>query len=151
MHHFNIMTEKDDRITAPATDDNGNTIIVTAITDVAKFRSKPKYAIRVEITLPYSADSLGFPEAKDAELLETITANFEKLLKGKNTAILTGIYTGAGERNWVFYTFSTDIFNRFLNHALAELPLLPLRITAENDPDWAEYDEMLETVTPAEI
>ncbi len=145
------MTEKDDRITAPATDDNGNTIIVTAITDVAKFRSKPKYAIRVEITFPYSADSLGFPEAKDAELLETITANFEKLLKGKNTAILTGIYTGAGERNWVFYTFSTDIFNRFLNHALAELPLLPLRITAENDPDWAEYDEMLETVTPAEI
>lgn len=145
------MTEKDDRITAPATDDNGNTIIVTAITDVAKFRSKPKYAIRVEITLPYSADSLGFPEANDAELLETITANFEKLLKGKNTAILTGIYTGAGERNWVFYTFSTDIFNRFLNHALAELPLLPLRITAENDPDWAEYDEMLETVTPAEI
>lgn len=145
------MTEKDVRITAPATDDNGNTIIVTAITDVAKFRSKPKYAIRVEITLPYSADSLGFPEAKDAELLETITANFEKLLKGKNTAILTGIYTGAGERNWVFYTFNTDIFNRFLNHALAELPLLPLRITAENDPDWAEYDEMLETVTPAEI
>ena len=60
------MTEKDDRITAPATDDNGNTIIVTAITDVAKFRSKPKYSIRVEITLPYSADKLGFPETKDA-------------------------------------------------------------------------------------
>lgn len=142
------MTEKDDRITAPATDDNGNTIIVTAITDVEKFRSKPKYAIRVEITLPYSADSLGFPEAKDAELLETITANFEKLLKGKNTAVLTGIYTGASERNWVFYTFNTDIFNRFLNHALADLPLLPLRISAENDPDWAEYDEMLEIVAP---
>ena len=142
------MTEKDDRITAPATDDNGNTIIVTAITDVAKFRSKPKYSIRVEITLPYSADKLGFPETKDAELLETITANFEKLLKGKNTAVLTGIYTGACERNWVFYTFSTEIFNLFLNYALADLPLLPLRITAENDPDWAEYDEMLETVAP---
>ena len=142
------MTEKDDRITAPATDDNGNTIIVTAITDVAKFRSKPKYSIRVEITLPYSADKLGFPETKDAELLETITANFEKLLKGKNTAVLTGIYTGACERNWVVYTFSTEIFNRFLNYALADLPLLPLRITAENDPDWAEYDEMLETVAP---
>ena len=136
------MTEKDDIITAPATDDNGNTIIVTAFTNVAKFRSKPKYSIRVEISLPYSADSLGFPDAKDAELLETITTNFEKLLKGKNTAVLTGIYTGAGERNWVFYTFNTDIFNRFLNHALAELPLLPLRIIAENDAEWAEYDEM---------
>ena len=144
------MTEKDDIITAPATDDNGNTIIVTAFTNMAKFRSKPKYSIRVEISLPYSADSLGFPDAKDAELLETITTNFEKLLKGKNTAVLTGIYTGAGERNWMFYTFNTDIFNRFLNHALAELPLLPLRIIAENDAEWAEYDEMLATVTPAE-
>ncbi len=144
------MTEKDDIITAPATDDNGNTIIVTAFTNMAKFRSKPKYSIRVEISLPYSADSLGFPDAKDAELLETITTNFEKLLKGKNTAVLTGIYTGAGERNWVFYTFNTDIFNRFLNHALAVLPLLPLRIIAENDAEWAEYDEMLATVTPAE-
>ena len=144
------MTEKDDIITAPATDDNGNTIIVTAFTNMAKFRSKPKYSIRVEISLPYSADSLGVPDAKDAELLETITTNFEKLLKGKNTAVLTGIYTGAGERNWVFYTFNTDIFNRFLNHALAELPLLPLRIIAENEAEWAEYDEMLATVTPAE-
>ena len=90
------MTEKDDIITAPATDDNGNTIIVTAFTNMAKFRSKPKYSIRVEISLPYSADSLGFPDAKDAELLETITTNFEKLLKGKNTAVLTLIYTGAG-------------------------------------------------------
>ena len=144
------MTEKDDIITAPATDDNGNTIIVTAFTNVAKFRSKPKYSIRVEISLPYSADSLGFPDAKDAELLETITTNFEKLLKGKNTAGHPGSYTGAGERNWVCYTFNTDIFNRFLNHALAELPLLPLRIIAENDAEWAEYDEMLATVTPAE-
>ena len=63
-------------------------------------------------------------------------------------AFLTGIYTGAGERNWVFYTFSTDVFGSFLNRALADLPLLPLKIYAENDPDWAEYDEMLSIIAP---
>ena len=67
-------------------------------------------------------------------------------------AVMTGIYTGAGERNWVFYTLSTNIFNKKLNQALASLPLLPLTITAENDPDWSEYDEMrdLSEITPGE-
>ena len=76
-----------------------------------------------------------------------ITDAFEALLKGKNTAILTGIYTGAGRRDWVFYTFSTEVFNSFLNKALASFPQLPLSIYAENDPEWLEYDEMREATT----
>ena len=137
------MAEKDDWITFPTVDDNGNTIIVTGRLDVAKFRSRERNSIRVEVTLPYEASgALGFPSDETAKLLEEITNSFEAKLKGKNTAILTGIYTGAGERNWVFYTFSTQIFNNFLNYALADFPVLPLKIYAENDPDWAEYDEM---------
>jgi len=44
----------------------------------------------------------------------------------------------------VFYTLSTHIFGKKLNAALESLPVLPLEIYAENDPDWAEYDEMCE-------
>ncbi|MCM1067282.1 MAG: DUF695 domain-containing protein [Muribaculaceae bacterium] len=133
----------EDWLTFPTVDDSGRTVIVTGRTDVEKFRSRSKYSIRVEVTLPYTpAGELGFPGEADAAMMEEITASFEALLKGKNTALLTGIYTGAGERNWVFYTFSTEVFNSFLNRALASFPLLPLRIYAENDPEWAEYDEM---------
>ena len=39
-------------------------------------------------------------------------------------AVLTGIYTGDGERNWVFYTLSTNIFGRKLNEALQSFELL---------------------------
>lgn len=134
---------KDEWFTFPATDDNGRTIIVTGRVDVDKYRSRERNSIRVEVTLPYTPEGdLGFPGEKDAEMLEKITDAFEEGLKGKNTALLTGIYTGAGERNWVFYTFSTDVFGTFLNRTLAPFPLLPLKIYAENDPDWAEYDEM---------
>ncbi|MDE6287730.1 MAG: DUF695 domain-containing protein, partial [Muribaculaceae bacterium] len=59
-------------------------------------------------------------------------------------AVMTGIFTGAGERTWVFYTLSTAIFQKKFNQALADLPLLPLEITAENDPYWEAYDEMKE-------
>lgn len=137
------MAEKDIWITVPTVDEDGNTIIVTACTDVAKFRSKPKYNIRVEVTLPYTPEGqLGFPDKETSELMDSITQAFEANLKGKNTAIMTGIYTGGGQRNWVFYTFSTQVFTSFLNAALRDMPQLPLQIYAENDPDWAEYDEM---------
>ena len=138
------MAEKETLITVPTVDDEGRTIIVTANLDVARFRSKDRYNIRVEVTLPYTAaGELGFPDDATAEMLEKITESFEAQLKGKTTAVMTGIYTGGGERNWVFYTFSTQTFNGFLNRSLAEFPLLPLKIYAENDPDWAEYDELL--------
>ena len=141
------MAEKETLITVPTVDDEGRTIIVTANLDVARFRSKDRYNIRVEVTLPYTAaGELGFPDDATAEMLEKITESFEAHLKGKTTAVMTGIYTGGGERNWVFYTFSTQTFNGFLNRSLAEVPLLPLKIYAENDPDWAEYDEMLKAV-----
>ncbi len=137
------MAEKDLWLTVPTTDENGNTIIVTGRTEVAKYRSRPRNSIRVEVAMDYtSGGPLGFPDDESAELLERITDAFNEELKGRNTALLTGIYTGAGRRDWVFYTFSTEVFNGFLNRALAPFPLLPLHITAENDPDWAEYDEM---------
>ena len=98
-NNTSIMAEKDSWITVPTVDDSGNTIIVTGCTDVAKFRSRAKYSIRVEVSMPYqSGGELGFPDDETAKLLGDITDAFEALLKGKNTAILTGIYTGAGRR-----------------------------------------------------
>lgn len=138
----------EDFFTTATRAENGRTIIVTGRRDVEKFRSKPKYGVRVEVTLPYKGDSLGFPGHDDSQTIEQVTDAFNKALKGKNTAILTGIYTGDDERNWVFHTINTDIFTKFINTALAHLPPLPLKLYAENDPDWAEYDEMM-SVAPA--
>ena len=66
------------------------------------------------------------------------------MLRKDPVAVLTGIFTGAGERNWIFYTLSTHIFGKKINEALADMPLLPLEIYSENDPGWEQYDEMNE-------
>ncbi len=130
--------------TSPLEDEEGRTIIVTGRGDVQKFRSNPRFNIRVEVTIPYAPTPDGLPGPDDAAMLEQILEAFRAELKADPVAVLTGIYTGGGERNMVFYTLSTHIFNKKLNAALASLPVLPLRITAENDPDWEEYDEMRE-------
>ena len=130
--------------TSPLEDEQGRAIIVTGRDDVSKFRSNPRFTIRVEVTIPYAPTADGLPGRDDAAMLQEILDGFRAELKADPVAVLTGIYTGAGERNMVFYTLSTNIFNKKLNAALASLPLLPLRITAENDPHWEEYDEMRE-------
>lgn len=141
------MAQKNDWWTSPTENEaDGRTIIVTGRRDVDTFRDKGRYTIRVDLTLDYSDSECadGFPDDATARVLEEVTDAFHAALKGKNAAIMTGIYTGAGLRTWVFYTFSTEVFTSFLNRALANLPLLPLRIYAENDPDWGEYYEMKE-------
>lgn len=136
------MAEKDDWWTSPTVGESGRTVIVSGRRDVEKFRSKEKYGIRIEIRWKYESSSDGFPSDTEARLMEQATDAFQAALKGKNTAIMTGIYTGDGERDWVFYTFSTEVFGSFLNRALSGMPLLPITVYAENDPSWAEYDEM---------
>lgn len=130
--------------TAPAQSESGRLIMVTGRKDVAKFMNNPKFSIRVQVTWPYDGDSSGMPDTATSQLMEKVqdvlTAEFHK----DPVAVLTGIYTGDNERNWVFYTLSTHIFGRKLNEALAEFPVLPLSIYCENDPQWLEYKEMSE-------
>lgn len=129
--------------TAPAEADDGRLIMVSGCADVQKFRSNPRFHIRFTITWKYSdSPDANMPDDSTAELMEKVTEALEMEFAKDPVAVMTGIYTGAGERNWVFYTLSTHIFARKLNECLAELPLLPLELSAEEDPDWCEYDEM---------
>ena len=129
--------------TAPAEGADGRLIIVSGRRDVERFRSNPRFNIRIEISWTYSdADNAGMPDDRDARLMEEATDALTAILDADPVAVLTVIYTGAGRRDWVFYTLSTHIFQKKLNEALAPLPVLPLHIEAYNDPGWEEYDEM---------
>lgn len=130
--------------TCPLEDDEGHLIMVTGRSDVEKFRNNPRFNIRVAIDLPYTSTTDGMPDTTAAEMLEAVLDSLKEELRKDPVAVLTGVYTGAGVRTMVFYTLSTNIFNKKLNTALAHLPLLPLEITAENDPEWLEFKEMEE-------
>lgn len=133
-------TDRQDWWTAPAESENGELIMVSGRRDVARFRDNPRFNIRVEVTWRYG--QTGMPSGADAELMEQAQEALQTALSRDPIAVMTGVYTGAGERNWIFYTLSTNIFGRKLNEALAPLPVLPLTVYAENDPEWAEYTEM---------
>lgn len=137
------MSKEHDWWTAPALSDDDRDILVSGRRDIDAFRRNPRFKIRIEITWRYDESATaGMPSEADAEIMGRATDNLNEVLDADPVAVMTGVFTGAGERTWVFYTLSTNIFQKKLNEALAPLPLLPLEITAENDPDWEAYDEM---------
>lgn len=136
--------EKDSWWTAPAESEDGHLIMVTGRRDVDKFRSNPRFSIRIEVTWKYDGDSTGMPDTATSQLMEEAQEALLNIFHKDPVAILTGIFTGDGQREWVFYSLSTHIFGKKLNEALAPFPMLPISVYCENDPGWQQYDEMAE-------
>ena len=131
--------------TAPTEAENGNVIIVTGRRDMEPVKATGVYNYRVEVTWTYEPDRNGMPRYKTSVLMDQVREALEACFSKDPVAVNTGIYTGDGERNWVFYTRSLHIFQRKFNEALAPFESLPLTFYAEEDPDWAEYAELLKT------
>lgn len=138
------MRLKDEWWTAPTESENGRLVMVTGRYDMDEVMSSGKYTDRIEITFPYRADSSGMPSEDDARLLEDVDNALREAFRKEKGCVLTGIYTGDGERNWVVYAKNTNIFGYVINKALSAFPLLPIKLYAEKDPEWNEYREMRE-------
>lgn len=130
--------------TSPTESDSGRLIMVTGRRGLENVIATGKYNVRVEISWPYQGDTSGMPDVPTSTLMEAVTDAINEVFKKDPVAIMTGIYTGDDERNWIIYTKNQHIFNRRLNEALAPFDLLPITLYAENDPEWNEYREMCE-------
>lgn len=136
------MKISDEWWTSPTDSENGKLIMVTGRRGVEPAIETGKYTDRIDITWKYEADETGMPDKATSILMEQVTDSLQKTFRKEKAAIMTGIYTGDGERNYVFYSRNNSVFNKLLNQALAEFELLPLSIYAEKDPEWEEYHEM---------
>lgn len=111
---------------------------------IADFKHSGKFRERVEIYWKYQVVHNGMPSDQDAELMDEVCTLLRKVMEKDKLAILTGMYTGDGERTLVFYSRTARVVGERLNEALESYPVLPIELYVEADPDWAEYAEMLE-------
>ena len=135
----------------PAESESGKTIIVTGRDKIEEFRESGKYIYRIDVTWNYNPLLDGMPEEDDAKIMEEATDALLEAFKKDRVAVMTGIYTGDGRRDWVFYTKNLKIFSIVFNKALEPLPVIPIVIEAEEDAGWEEYTHMREeTYVPDE-
>ena len=95
---------------------------------IDEVRNSGKYNIRVEVTWKYPGDATGMPDYPTSKVMEAVQDAMTKAFDKDPVAVLTGIYTGDDERNWIFYTRSIHIFEKKINEALADFDLLPINI-----------------------
>lgn len=128
--------------TSPTESETGALIMVTGRQGVEPVIATEKYNDRIEITWKYTPDKNGMPDFKTSSLMEQVTDALNNAFTKDSAAVMTGIYTGDSERNWVFYTLNPKKFQYMLNDALKDFELLPITLYAEKDPEWNEYREM---------
>lgn len=128
--------------TAPTKSESGATVMVTGRDYMDDVIAKGKFKYRVTVGWDYERLPNGMPSDADAEMMEKATDALQKEFNKDKVAYMTGIYTGDGRRDWIFYTMNLNIFGKVFNRALEGLDSMPLSIEAEEDADWAEYREM---------
>lgn len=135
----------------PAEGESGRTVIVTGRDAMDEWRISGKYIYRIDVSWNYDGKPDGMPGDEDSSLMEEATDALLDAFKKDKVAVMTGIYTGDGRRDWVFYTKNLKIFSIVFNKALSGLPVIPIVIDAEEDADWEEYLHMREeTYVPDE-
>ena len=130
--------------TALSEDESGSLVAVSGRDELTEFVQSGKFKERVEITWKYEGDEKGIPSEELAEQMENVQETLKKAMEKDKLSILTGVYTGGGEKVWVFYTRTVRVFGERLNEALASFELLPISIYTEVDPEWEEYLDMYE-------
>lgn len=108
------------------------------------FVKSGKYRYRIEVKWTYSKHFNGMPVEKEAEEMEQVESILIKTMESDKLAIVSGIYTGAKQKTWVFYSRNSVVFGNRLNEALSSMRILPLELYVEEDPEWEEYTDMLE-------
>ena len=86
----------------------------------------------------------GMPPADVRTQMDTLEAAVDKALEAEGAGVLVASITGAGAREWRYYTADPDAFMDALNDALETHPDYPLDFKAFEDPAWDALAELLE-------
>jgi Family of unknown function (DUF695). len=125
-------------------DENDKLVIVTGRDDIMDFVKSGKFKERAEIYWKYEGDVQGMPSEELSAQMEQVEEVLRKAMEKDKLAILTGVYTGGGQKTWVFICRTVRVFGERLNEALSSFDLLPIEIYTEKDPNCEEYLDMLE-------
>ena len=75
--------------------------------------------------------------------LQEVESHFDHLTAANGFAELVCVATGQGSKNWHFYTSDLQRLVSELERALPPEDFIPFKITARDDPEWAEWSSLV--------
>jgi hypothetical protein len=118
--------------------------LITRFNEGAKVvMGRPGYSIQIGVAVPFTAPTEeGMPSDVDMEALEA----FEEVVidRAASRAVLVGIITTGGMREYVLYTGSGDWIEGFHHELQAALPSHDVQVMAQQDPKWSVYRQFVD-------
>ena len=99
---------------------------------------KAAYSENVVVEWRFADD--GLPDKETSAILATFENHIDCLDDAGGNSLLVHVYTGAGIREWCYYTKDYDGFMEALNTALSGKPRFPIQILHAHDPVWKYRD-----------
>jgi hypothetical protein len=115
------------------------------------FIATNKYNKRLTILWRYkSHDSSLMPSNDEMGLMKEVEDALVDILENDIQSVLTFVYTGQNQREWHWYSVDINETGKRLNKALSAFNKLPIELSSEEDPDWSEYNAVLEEAEDSE-
>jgi hypothetical protein len=105
---------------------------------------RASYPHRLDISWPASADAVdGLPTPADMDAMQSFENRLCAVVEPDAQASLCLVLTGAGEREWIFYTRDENEFVQRLGAMPHDDAPYPIRIEYEHDPQWLYFADFL--------
>ena len=120
----------------------GRALFARFDTRARRLANDPRYAIQLGVAVPLRApDSHGLPNWQEIGQLEAFEDALIKKVAKK--AVLVGVVTTNGMREFVLYTGSGDWIPALHEDLKATLPTHQVQVMAQTDPSWSVYRQFV--------
>jgi hypothetical protein len=123
-------------------DDDDEVVLVRARAALPDAQARATWSRLVVVTWPYEPAS-GMPQAEDAERMLGFEDAVHTGVEEPAGGVLVATLTGAGHKEWRYYTTDDGAFIAALKGILQGHPVYPLEIEVFSDPDWQGLLELL--------
>jgi uncharacterized protein DUF695 len=120
----------------------GHTLFARFDRRAGRLANDSRYAIQIGVAVPLRApDSHGLPYRQEIGQLEAFEDALIKKVAKK--AVLVGVITTNGMREFVLYTGSGDWIPGFHEDLKATLPTHQVQVMTQTDPSWSVYRQFV--------
>jgi hypothetical protein len=123
-------------------DDEDELVVVRARTALPPGPARQAWSKLVVVTWPYEPAS-GMPQAADSEQMARFEDAVAAGIELAGTGVQVATLTGAGHKEWRYYTPDSEAFLAALNGTLKGHAAYPLEIEVFTDPAWQGLTELL--------
>lgn len=137
--------------TAAEGENDGVPFLLRFRPNLQAFIATKKYNERLILLWNYDSNNNSLmPDEKEMELMEKVENSLVEILENDLQAILSFVYLGHNQKEWHWYSSDIAETGKRLNNALSEFDVLPIELSSENDPEWNEYNAVVDGVDDSE-